>query len=96
MIYNFEDILDFQHEINWDIVEMKKKEPNMVYLNFVIRPNGEKQMYMQAKKMQILLENSKGIIGLSKFFGRPYSITDVPEHIRRYKFNNNKPFKMLI
>lgn len=51
---------------------------------------------MQAKKLEVLLENSKGLIGLSQFFGRPYAISDVPEHVRKYKFNNAKPFKMLI
>lgn len=50
----------------------------MIYLNFVIRPNGEKQMYMQAKKLEVLLENSKGLIGLSQFFARPFSVSDVP------------------
>ena len=65
----------------------------MIYLNFVIRPNGEKQMYMQAKKMEVLLENSKGLIGLSQFFGRPYAVSDVPEHVHRYKFNNNNLIK---
>lgn len=68
----------------------------MIFLNFVIRPNGEKQMYMQAKKIQVLLENSKGLIGLSQFFARPFAVSDVPEHVRKYAFNNNKPFKMLI
>lgn len=53
-------------------------------------------MYLQAKKIEVLLENSKGLIGLSTFFGRPYSISDVPDHVRKYKFNNAKPFKMLI
>jgi hypothetical protein len=24
------------------------------------------------------------------------AVSDVPEHVCRYKFNNNKPFKMLI
>lgn len=96
MIFRIEDVLDFEHDINWPYVEVKKKEPDMIYLNFVIRPNGEKQMYMQAKKIEVLLENSKSLIGLAQFFGRPYSISDVPENVRRYKFNNAKPFKMLI
>lgn len=68
----------------------------MVYLNFSIKPNGEKLMYMQVKKVQVLLENTKGLIGMSSFFAKPFSISDIPEHVRQYKFNNCKPFKMLI
>lgn len=68
----------------------------MIYLNFVIRPNGEKQMYMQAKKIQVLMENSKGLLGLAQFFGRPYAVADIPENVKKFNFNNAKPFKMLI
>lgn len=40
MIYSFNDILDFEYDINWEVVNPKKKQQNMIYLNFVIRPNG--------------------------------------------------------
>lgn len=53
-------------------------------------------MYIQAKQIEVLMENSKGLLGLAQFFGKPFAISDIPENVRKYKFNNNKPTKMLI
>jgi hypothetical protein len=46
--------------------------------------------------MEILIEKNKTLLKLIQFLSKPYSTPDITNDVRKYKFNNVKPFKMVI
>lgn len=96
VIYEVENILGFSYGLDQNHIRAKKKEDTMVYLDFSIKPSGEKHMYLQSKRMCILMEKTKSLFDAIAFFNKPYANPENPSHIRRPQFNNNKGFRMVI
>lgn len=73
IIYKLGDILDFEEKISPHKIEEKRMEKHLIYLDFVIKHNGEKHMYMQAKNLAITLEKQNSLLDAINFFNKPYS-----------------------
>jgi hypothetical protein len=51
---------------------------------------------MLVKDKSIILEKNKTLNSMISFFYKPYQFPEIPFYFRFPKFNNFRPFKMLI
>ena len=51
---------------------------------------------MQAKNLAITIEKENSLMDAINFLNKPYSNPEIPSYVRIPKFNNFKPFKMVI
>ena len=51
---------------------------------------------MLVKDLDINYEKNQHIMALVNFMQKPYSNPEKPEYVREAKFNNHRPFQMLI
>ena len=90
------EIINFQKKVDPSSEHLKDTEDQTIYMHIISEKNKEKRIYMLVKALQIRYEKNQHIMALVNFLQGPYQKPEKPHYVREAKFNNQRPFQMLI
>ena len=89
-------MINFSAKVNPNDYKAQLKSTSCVYMHIKGEKSREKRMYMLTQHLNICYEKNKHIKALIDFLNKPYSQPEKPDYLREAKFNNYRPFQMLI
>lgn len=67
-----------------------------IYMHIIGEKSREKRIYMLVQDLNICYEKNQHIMALINFMGKPYAEPEKPDYVKDARFNNYRPFQMLV